>query len=103
MPSPGGLFRIIWSEEKHEEASALADLAIERGLARDFLRDIKEIQQNLAIEPLTWGDPWFTLKSAGLVMCHGIQGMLQIYYGVDEERRLVYVKELVPAPGRGLE
>jgi hypothetical protein len=102
MPSPPK-FKLIWSEKNRDAVRALGKKAIHRGLKKEFLDSIEFIIEKLSEEPLGWGDPLYSYKAMDLSLCHGIYFLLHIYYAVDENKQIVYVQELLPIPGLGLD
>ncbi len=103
MPDPQGTsFKLCWSEKNRARVRALGKKAVQNGIRDEFLEALKHILGKLATEPLSWGDPNYRLHAAGLVVCHGIYSILQVYYGVDTQRRLIYIKDIEPLPGHVL-
>ena len=104
MPEPPNQpFRVIWSQTLRELVRALGKKAIRIGLSEEFFSSVDFILKKLAGEPLSWGDPVYHLKSVDLVVYHGVCRPFHLYYGVDEERRLVFVKDFLPIPGQGFD
>lgn len=104
MPdNPEGSFRVLYFDHTIKATKALADRATALGIRQLFLASLKAVQTKLKHEPLTWGDPLFRYHHMGLVMRHGIQSLVHVYYAVDEVNRLVYVRDLLPMPWRWLE
>jgi hypothetical protein len=81
---------------------AYAQQAGARGVLPVFARALREINDKLETDPLGWGDPNYRLRNLGLLMCLGPHPFLFVYYGVDEQRRVVYIKGFHPAPGSPL-
>jgi hypothetical protein len=73
-------------------------MAGQRGRRREFNEAVAFIYEQLRKRPLEWGDPQYHLHAMGLLICRGIHEMLQVYYGVDEASRLVFIKEFEPVP-----
>jgi hypothetical protein len=95
-------YRIVWSGRDRETVEALSKKAEARGLMPEFIKNVEYMTTQLATSP-TWGDPYVHLKHMDLVMYHGLSGLVHVHYGVDEERCLVYIKDILPLPGLGLE
>jgi hypothetical protein len=57
----------------------------------------------MATDPLVWGDPHNVLPHLRLRLFHGIHAPLHAFYAVDEERRIVYVRQIKPLPHQGLD
>jgi hypothetical protein len=77
--------------------------AAKRGLLRAYVAAVKSIQHHLAADPLDGGDPHNRLQFLGLTLYHGTHDPMHVFYAVDEQRRIVYVREIKPLPGRGLD
>jgi hypothetical protein len=103
MPEPDEPFQVVWSEQNREAVRNLGKKALERGLGQQFINDVRHVEQQLETAPRGWGDPHFTLRATGATVCHGVQGLIHVYYSVHETKRLVFVKQVLPTPNRGLE
>ena len=77
--------------------------AIRNGLTAQLLDALAQTSYHLATDPAAWGDPQFRLKALNLTVYHRVEGPLFIAYAVDEVRKIVYVKSVLPFPGDGLE
>ncbi len=53
---------------------------------------LKTINFRLAFEPAEWGEPRYHLQDLGLEVRFGTFKMLNVWYGVSETRRVVFVK-----------
>jgi hypothetical protein len=64
----------------------------------------EEIEQRLQSDPMSFGEPHYRLKITGVFVRSGVIRPLAVYYGVDLQRRIVYVHDfrlLLPTePGR---
>ena len=77
--------------------------ARERGIHGAYVAAVKSIQHHLATDPLIWGDPQNHLQYMRLTLYHGTHDPLHAFYAVDEQPRIVYVREIKPLPSRGLD
>src|SRR5947208_14989712 len=103
MPaSSGDRYKVCWSEKNREATKGIGIRAARLDLKSEFIEALKMIVEKLAAEPLDWGDPQYRFRSAKLIICHGIHAPLQVFYGVDEARHLVYIKEIAALPGHPL-
>jgi hypothetical protein len=103
MPEePGGTCRVVYFPQVVERMKGLAKRAVALGLAEQFREDLQQIQQKLLTESMTWGDPIYRLRHLGLVVHHRLEATMQILYAVDEQRRIVYVKEIKLRPDHPL-
>jgi hypothetical protein len=98
----GDRFKVTWSEKNREAVKQLAKKAVRLGLTASFREALEIIVERLASEPLTWGDPAYRLRKADWKICHGISAPLHVFFGVDEDRRIVFIKEIAALPGHGL-
>ncbi len=68
------------------------------GKGDEFLRLVAVSERRLMTDPISWGDPQYHLSRMGLLVLRGTYQYLQVIYGVDEIRRIVYISdfELLP-------
>jgi hypothetical protein len=100
---PSKRFRLVWSEENRDRVRNLGKKAAALGLLTQFSHDIADIEHKLTTDPLAAGDPHYELRAAGLTLYHGVFGLLHLYYAVHHASKSVFVKEIAPFPGCGLE
>jgi hypothetical protein len=100
--SPGLPYKVCCSSKNLEQLKAWGQKAAGLGIHDQFLGALKAINHKLTTEPLNWGDPQFQARQMGLVVCHGIHSPLQVYFAVDESRRIVYVRGFKLLPGHPL-
>ena len=72
------------------------------GISEDLRRALTTLLNGLQIEPLTLGDPLFTYRHMGLLLCHSMRWPLRVHYAIDEQRRIVYVQQFSVVPGHPL-
>ncbi len=95
-------YRVVYSERVRQELRRLLDQANARGLGRQFLDAVKQIDSRLSIYP-QFGEPLRDLQTEGETLWIGTIPPLTVQYLVDETRRLVFiVVPLVPLPNSGL-
>ena len=85
-------FQLIISSAEIRKLNAWTEWAKRSGVLDDYLRTLKTINYRLAYEPDDWGEPKYTLRDLNLRMFFGTFMMLNVWYGVDDEHRKVYVK-----------
>jgi hypothetical protein len=105
MTTAGGTephYRVIYSDVVRERLKQLADRAKQLGIGRAYLDSLRGLDQRLHKDPLHFGEALFRLKPAGLEVRVGGVRFLFERYGVDEQRRLVYVIDCTVASGTGL-
>jgi hypothetical protein len=100
---PSKHFRLIWSEENRDHVRNLGKKAARLGLFGEFSENIATIERKLTTDPQTAGDPYYELRAAGMSLYHAVFGLLHLYYAVHHASRCVFVKQIAPFPGRGLE
>ena len=62
------------------------------GVLDDYLVALRTINYRLSFEPSEWGEPRYTQRNLGLEIRLGTFKMLNVWYGVSESNRIVYVK-----------
>ncbi len=95
-PGPGNSYRVIPSAALLAQLRTMADRAVDGGLDEQFSDCLRRIQDMLSREPLSWGEIRFHLRHLGLAMCHGATSMLYVRFGVDEGRKLVFIRDILP-------
>src|SRR3990172_6219942 len=85
-------FNIIISKNELLKLKQWGEWARANGMLDHYLVVLKTIDFRLSFEPLEWGEPRFTLQHMGLTVCFGTFKMLNVWYGVNEESRKVYVR-----------
>ena len=74
--------------------------AEEKGLGQETLSALQELDRRLHNDPLSFGEPLYTLKATQLQVRMACVGTVSVLFALDEERRLVYVvAPIKPAPG----
>jgi hypothetical protein len=99
---PSGPYHVVFSQAHLAELQRLRERAKRLRVEVPFLLDVLTIRKQLAEKPAAWGDPAYPLRNLGLMMYHRVEGMLSIYYAVDEERRIVYPSTIKPLPNHPL-
>jgi len=104
MPKrPDRPYKIIFLGDQGSVLRALGERAAERGVFDAYAVAVKSIQHRLTTDPLVWGDPQNHLPHLQLLLCHGTRVPLHVYFAVDEQRRIVYVRDIKPFPSCGLD
>jgi hypothetical protein len=99
MPDlPPGPYKVACAGRALQQLRACLDWAIASGRREPYVAAATAIQQKLATEPLSWGDPLFRLHQLGLVRCQGVAPPFLVNYAVDEQRRIVYVQDIQLLP-----
>ncbi len=95
-------FQVVFPQYILQNLKAWGQKAIALGIRQQFAAALRTVLAKMTVEPLRWGDPNFRLHNMGLLVCHRVYQMLDVTYAVDEQRRIVYVKEMKPLPGHPL-
>lgn len=67
--------------------------AIASGRAAEFAAALREIEFRLTVEPHEWGESREYLPVMRVQMRCGMSRMVTVYYGVAEDRDVVFVRE----------
>lgn len=95
MSSPNGsFFRVVMSESLRHKLKQWGEYARQNGLAALLLRDYRLLQQALVQRPLS-GEPAYRLHHMDVIVYRMSFDLLVIYYAVDENRHVVYVKDIL--------
>jgi hypothetical protein len=81
----------------------LSDVAAANRLLNHYLELVAEMERQLTTLPDEWGDPSFRYQTLGLDVYHRAHEMFHITYAVDAVRRIVYIQDVQPMTGRGLD
>jgi hypothetical protein len=90
----GGLYKVVFSGQQREQLRRWGHAAVRLGLGEQYLAALKEIDEQLRKDPVSWGNPLRQLREGGLLLCHRACSPLHVSFAVDEERQIVYVKEI---------
>jgi hypothetical protein len=101
MERPETPYRVVYAGQSLQQLNDLIEQAVRLGTLTDLEDTVKKIQQRLAAAPLEWGDPLYHLRYLGLFLFRGTLAPLNVIYAVDEQRKLVYLTQIWPMPGRG--
>jgi hypothetical protein len=93
MPQNSHSYQVIRSENTRTQLKEWGEVARELGLLDQYVASLKAIERKMQTEPLSWGDPVYPLSSLKLIIYRGIYWPFVVHYGVNEGKRLVFVKE----------
>ncbi len=91
--SPPDAYRVAISAAQKEALTEGATWAAQAGIRLDYLAALKEIDFRLRLEPHEWGEGQEWLPELGIRMRCGTSRMITVLFGVDEVKRVVYVKQ----------
>lgn len=96
--SNGGSFHIHASKKVGLAFERLYKRAKAEGRAEAFMAAAREIADRLRHEASDFGEPLYRLPALQLEVRHAAVGPLLIYFGVHEDRPLVFIKQVVLLP-----
>lgn len=103
MPDPTrGKYRVVYFGVVRERLTVLAGKAKSLGLLAEYGAVLKRIDERLAANPIGWGEESRRLEATGIRLFRAAAVFLMVYYGVDQSRKIVYVKEIKPFPSHPL-
>jgi hypothetical protein len=91
-PSPER-FRVAISVAQREQLANEDAWAAQRGLREEYRTALLELNYRLTYEANEWGESRELLHELNVQMRCGTSRMITVLYGVDETRRIVFVKE----------
>lgn len=86
-------FRLELSEKNRQQFLSFCELQAEKGQLDHFLLQADEIMKGLQRDPKGFGDPQYHLWHLGLLLGVVARAPLVVRYGVDEARRIVYIRD----------
>lgn len=101
QPSPA--YRVVAAERVRNQIKYWARAAMRADIMEAFEANLEAMFDHLAHRPLTWGDPLYRLRAMKLLVCHGMTHHLNVYYAVDELRKIVYLQEIRLLPNIDLD
>ena len=101
--TPAEPYRLSYSRQIVERLQLLSDVAAANRLLRRYLELVDAMRRQLCTTPVDWGDPIFRYQNLGLdVYRRGLE-MMVVTYAVDPMRRIVYIQDVQPMTGGGLD
>jgi hypothetical protein len=85
-------FKVSFAQKEKDKLRRWGEWAAQAGVLDDYLIALKTISYRLSFEPMDWGEPRYTLRELDLAVRFGTFKMLNVWYGVQLERRTVFVK-----------
>src|SRR5262245_38170274 len=101
--NPGHLYQVVFPQLILARLKDLAVRATAQGIGPSFAADLRVIVDSLTKAPMSWGDPSHRLHQLGLLVCNRVFARLLVSYAIDEQRRIVYVRECRPLDNHPLE
>jgi hypothetical protein len=91
-PSPER-FRVAISGAQHEQLVNEDTWAAQHGLREEYRTALRELNYRLAYEANEWGESRELLRELNVQMRCGTSRMITVLFGVNEFRKIVFVKE----------
>ena len=85
-------YRVVISQTELRKLEQWGQWAKQASVLDDYLVALKTINYRLSFEPSDWGEPRYTLRELEIEMRLGTFKMLNVWYGVNASKRIVYVK-----------
>ena len=92
-PPPPDIFRVAISTAQSEVLADGGAWATQNNLRSEYVAALKEIDFRLKFEAHEWGEGRELLAELGIRMRCGMCKMITVLFGVDEARKVVYVKQ----------
>jgi hypothetical protein len=87
-------YRVVAADRILRLLDSWTGRAFRAGFGMAFLESLRAVVHKLENRPLEWGDPLYRLPAMNLLIHHAMSNFLNVHYGVDEERRIVYLKDV---------
>ena|SRR6266851_5678222 len=102
QPGMNAPYRVVGAELVGNTLRGLKRLADVTGEGSTFLASAKAIVERLTTNPLEFGEPRFDLQHLQLQVRVGVYGNLSVQFAVDEQRRIVYLLNVILLGGHEL-
>jgi hypothetical protein len=99
---PAGRYQVSCPQDILGKLRGWADRAVTVGIGKEFASDLRAVQEKLATEPLTWGEPRYTLPSGQGRVYQGAVSLVHVTYSVHEAVRVVFVIDVGLMPNAPL-
>lgn len=88
---PPGPFKVVRSEAIRQQLREWGERAKELGIVSEYVDMLRVMEEQLATDPLTWGDPVHRVPSLGLFLFRRIHWKIKVLYAVHEEQQVVFI------------
>ena len=93
MPGEGiEQFKVHISQKELDKLRRWGEWAKQAGVLDEYLVALKTVNYRLSFEPMEWGEPRYRLHNLHLTVRFGTFKMINVWYGVQLEKRAVFVK-----------
>jgi hypothetical protein len=101
--NPAGPYHLSYSQQIAELFQDLSDRAAAVRLLQRYLELLAAMQRYLTESPEQWGDPLYRYEHLDLFVYHRSCEMFCVAYAVDRVNRIVYIQDVKPMAGGGLD
>ncbi len=92
-------YEVLWSDAHKQVLRLLHQQAAAEGKGEQFLSAMRKLVERLRSDPLGFGEACYYLQQLKLEIRSGIITPVFMSFGVEREKRLVFVKEINLLPG----
>ncbi len=85
-------YKVSISQNELDKLKRWGEWAVQTGVLDEYQVALRTINYRLSFEPMDWGEPRYTLRKLNLEIRFGTFKIINVWYGVDRDRRIVYVK-----------
>jgi hypothetical protein len=94
MSDEGPTYQVTYLPSFLQQVRQMGDRAAVLGLRLEFAALLRTIHGSLTTKPVEWGDPFKRIPTTGTVLYRRLLETVSVIYAVNEQRRLVVVKEI---------
>ena len=84
-------YRVVYSDRRRAHVKQLLERASQQGRFAELAQAIRDIDTRLHWVPLDFGEPLQDYLELRIVELVGVVSPLVVKYGIDEDRRIVYI------------
>ena len=95
-PNQGGPFHIVHSEVVRQHVRMMLQRALARGADKEVVADLRAIQDQLALNPIAWGEERGNLLHLGMTVRHMVTRVFHVVFAVNPIHKFVLVLNYVP-------
>ncbi|MCI0640795.1 MAG: hypothetical protein L0Y72_10640 [Gemmataceae bacterium] len=92
MATDAGRYKVVYLEAVRSFLKQCSAKAVQHNAGQEILNALESLDESLAKDPLSYGDPWRHLGT--LKIFHRLKPPFDIVYGVHLQKRVVFVREM---------
>lgn len=94
--APPSKFQVVWTAFSQKQLQAFKNQAMQFDpeIRKSFAAQLRIIQRALEYVPLEWGESLTDLPHLDLKVCIGFHERLAVNYGVNTEKKVVFVRSI---------